>query len=116
MDLLGPLTAKMPYEDETREDKLDEETAQKVGKTANSLVAAIPPLNRQLMLYILDLISVFSSHSRKNRMTKKRIVAAFQPSLLSGPPGTMETEDYELAAQIVILLTCLYSEELLVYV
>lgn len=91
------------------------ETVQKTTETANSLIAAIPPFNRHLILYLLDLICVFSSHSARNRMTWKRIIAAFQPSLLSGPPGTMNMEDYKVAAEIVIVFAILLENDLLVY-
>lgn len=47
-----------------------------------SMVTFFPPLNRQLFMYLLDLVAVFAS-KLNNYMTSERIMAAFQPSFLS---------------------------------
>jgi hypothetical protein len=51
--------------------------------TVQQCVAHIPPLQRQLLLYLLDVFAVFILTSDTNGMTPARIVAAFQPSLLA---------------------------------
>jgi hypothetical protein len=60
--------------------------------TLQELVTTLPPLNRQLLIYLLDLLAVFSSKSATNLMTSGRLVAAFQPSLPSRPPSEMSAE------------------------
>ena len=43
----------------------------------------LPPINRQLLLYLLDLLAVFASKSELNTMTSERLAAIFQPTILS---------------------------------
>ena len=100
--------------DELHEYKINEDELREAANTANSLMKKLPTLNRQLLFYLLDVIAAVSRHSAKNRRFVGRIVAAFQPSLLSGPLGTMDTENYNIAAQTVILCvfvwkTCWFS-------
>lgn len=45
----------------------------------------LPTLERQLLFYILDLLSIFNLHSDKNLMPAKNLAAVFQPSILSHP-------------------------------
>ena len=65
---------------------------------------SLPPLNRQLLLYLLDLLAVFASKSDRNHMTSPRIVAAFQPAFLSRPPSEMSASDHLLAAETMIFM------------
>jgi hypothetical protein len=46
-------------------------------------------------------------------MTAERLAAAFQPSLLSGPPSIMNEEVYNEAIEIVVLLLGLNLDDLL---
>jgi len=108
---LYPPAMNLFDEDELQEYKINEDELREAANTANSLMKKLPTLNRQLLFYLLDVIAAVSRHSAKNR----RSVAAFQPSLLSGPPGTMDTENYNIAAQTVIFLVCLCVENLLVF-
>ena len=64
----------------------------------------MPPLNRQLLIYLLDLLAVFASKSATNLMTSERLVAAFQPSLLSRPPSEMSAEDHTRAADTMVFM------------
>jgi hypothetical protein len=65
---------------------------------------SLPPVNRQLLLYLLDLLAVFAYEWDRNHMTSPRIVAAFQPALLSRPPSEMSASDHVLAADTMIFL------------
>jgi hypothetical protein len=67
-------------------------------------VFSLPPLNRQLLLYLLDLLAVFASKSDRNHMTSPRIVAVFQPAFLSRPPSEMSASDHLLAAETMIFM------------
>ncbi|EGD95923.1 rho-GTPase-activating protein [Trichophyton tonsurans CBS 112818] len=61
------------------------------------LIKELPPLNRQLLLYILDLLTVFASKSDLNRMTAANLAAIFQPGMLSHPSHDMSPQDYKLS-------------------
>ncbi|KAL1968385.1 hypothetical protein VTN77DRAFT_1914 [Rasamsonia byssochlamydoides] len=72
--------------------------------TYQQLIRELPPLNKQLLLYILDLLAVFASKSEKNRMTSANLSAIFQPGLLSHPSHDMAPEEYKLSQDVLIFL------------
>lgn len=69
-----------------------------------TLVAEMPPLNRQLLLYLLDMLAVFIELSDENLMTSQRLVSAFHPSILTAPLATMSTDDHLQAQAVVMFL------------
>ena len=68
------------------------------------LMTELPPLNRQLLLYILDLLAVFASKSDLNKMTTANLSAIFQPGILSHPHHDMAPQEYRLSQDILIFL------------
>lgn len=68
------------------------------------LITELPPLNRQLMLYILDLLAVFAAKSDINRMNSQNLAAIFQPGMLSHPAHAMAPEEYRLNQCVIIFL------------
>ncbi|GAB1320786.1 GTPase activating protein (GAP) for Rho1p [Madurella fahalii] len=68
------------------------------------LITELPPLNRQLLLYILDLLAVFAAKSDQNRMTPQNLAAIFQPGMLSHPSHAMAPEEYRLNQDVIIFL------------
>ncbi|KAJ9217322.1 hypothetical protein DTO166G4_953 [Paecilomyces variotii] len=72
--------------------------------TYQQLIRELPPLNKQLLLYILDLLAVFASKSEQNRMTSANLSAIFQPGLLSHPQHDMAPQEYKLSQDILIFL------------
>lgn len=72
--------------------------------TFQKLITEMPPLNRQLLLYILDLLAVFSSKSEQNRMTSANLAAIFQPGILSHPNHDMKPHEYRLSQDVLIFL------------
>ncbi|BCR87473.1 putative Rho GTPase activator (Sac7) [Aspergillus chevalieri] len=68
------------------------------------LIRELPPLNKQLLLYILDLLAVFASKSEQNRMTSANLSAIFQPGLLSHPQHDMSPDEYKLSQDVLIFL------------
>ncbi|CAL3963355.1 unnamed protein product [Diplocarpon coronariae] len=72
--------------------------------TYQQLITELPPLNRQLLLYILDLLAVFASKSDENRMTSANLSAIFQPGMLSHPDHDMKPEEYRLSQDVLIFL------------
>ena len=73
-------------------------------KVYQQLITQLPPLNRQLLLYILDLLAVFASKSDLNRMTSANLSAIFQPGLLSHPAHDMSPAEYRLSQDVLIFL------------
>ncbi|KAH7309930.1 Rho GTPase activation protein [Rhexocercosporidium sp. MPI-PUGE-AT-0058] len=82
----------------------DDFDGSKVLSRFQQLIISLPSLNRQLLLYLLDLLAVFASQADKNRMTSQRIVAAFQPALLSRPVSEMSASGHILAANAMVFL------------
>ena len=78
--------------------------AQAAIKTYQRLITEIPPLNRQLLLYILDLLAVFASKSDINQMTAPNLAIIFQPGLLSHPNHAIKPQEYRLSQDILIFL------------
>ncbi|KAJ9154839.1 Rho-GTPase-activating protein 5 [Pleurostoma richardsiae] len=68
------------------------------------LITELPPLNRQLLLYILDLLAVFAAKADENRMTSQNLAAIFQPGMLSHPNHAMSPEEYRLNQCVLIFL------------
>lgn len=68
------------------------------------LIKELPPLNRQLLLYILDLLAVFAAKADENRMTAQNLAAIFQPGMLSHPAHAMAPEEYRLNQCVIIFL------------
>ena len=68
------------------------------------LITELPALNRQLLLYILDLLAVFASKSEQNRMTAPNLAAIFQPGMLSHPHHDMIPQEYRLSQDVIIFL------------
>jgi len=82
----------------------DDFDANKAIVTYQHLITELPPLNRQLLLYILDLLAVFASKSDENRMTSANLAAIFQPGILSHPDHDMKPEQYRLSQDVLIFL------------
>ncbi|CAK7206758.1 GTPase activating protein (GAP) for Rho1p [Sporothrix eucalyptigena] len=68
------------------------------------LITELPPLNRQLLLYILDLLAVFAAKADVNRMNSQNLAAIFQPGILSHPTHAMAPEEYRLNQIVLIFL------------
>ncbi|CAG7959169.1 unnamed protein product [Penicillium nalgiovense] len=76
----------------------------KAVETYQNLIIELPPLNKQLLLYILDLLAVFASKSDQNRMPSANLSAIFQPGMLSHPQHDMSPEEYKLSQDVLIFL------------
>ncbi|OAA58084.1 Rho GTPase activator [Niveomyces insectorum RCEF 264] len=69
-----------------------------------NLITKLPPLNRQLLLYLLDLLAVFAAKADVNRMNSQNLAAIFQPGILSHPFHAMSPEEYRLNQIVLIFL------------
>lgn len=70
-----------------------------------SLIYALPRSSRQLLLYLIDLISVFGANSEQNRMTNYNLTAIFQPSLLTIKEHDMSPEEAQISRAVLQFLT-----------
>lgn len=73
-------------------------------KVYQQLITELPPLSRQLLLYILDLLAVFASKSDLNRMSSTNLAAIFQPGMLSHPTHDMSPAEYRLSQDVLVFL------------
>ncbi|KAJ5688546.1 hypothetical protein N7462_002938 [Penicillium macrosclerotiorum] len=96
------------YQRQVQEDKPEADAEKfdhaKAVETYQRLIVELPPLNKQLLLYILDLLAVFASKSDQNRMTSANLSAIFQPGMLSHPQHDMSPEEYKLSQDVLIFL------------
>ncbi|KAF5010818.1 hypothetical protein FDECE_3027 [Fusarium decemcellulare] len=90
----------MPFADR----ELTTEESADVLEVATKLVKDLPRLNRQLLLYVLDIVGVVAFWSDHNKMTDVRLVSVFQPSIISGPPDKMDAEAHHMTASVAKLL------------
>lgn len=92
----------------TTSPKVDEQKLSSDSKNAieqyQKLIAQLPSLNRQLLMYILDLLSIFAAKSDENRMPASNLAAIFQPSILSHPSHDMAPEEYHLSRAAIEFL------------
>ena len=72
--------------------------------TYQRVIRELPPLNRQLLLYILDLLAVFASKADLNRMNSINLAAIFQPGMLSHPAHDMIPDEYLLSQNVIVFL------------
>lgn len=93
-----------PYRDLLAKEKQSLEDLDKIIQTYQQLITELPPLNRQLLLYILDLLAVFASKSDENRMNSANLAAIFQPGMLSHPQHDMAPGEYRLSQDVLVFL------------
>jgi hypothetical protein len=60
--------------------------------------------NQWLLNYLLDPLAVVASEDDANRMDNARLVATFQPSLLSRKPNDMSAENHQNSARVTVFL------------
>lgn len=95
---------KQPVNDNEGPQLDDDFDVDKAIATYQQLITELPPLNRQLLLYILDLLAVFASKSDENRMNSQNLAAIFQPGMLSHPQHDMSPLEYRLSQDVLIFL------------
>lgn len=79
------------------------------------LILTLPLLNRQLLMYILDLLSIFAAKKNENLMPAANLAAIFQPSLLSHPQHDMAPDEYHLS-RVAIEFLIQHSNKFLSYI
>lgn len=73
-------------------------------KTYRLLTASMPPANRYLLLYVLDLLAVFARKSDINRMPASNLAVIFQPGIFSHPSHLTDANEHKLAVEVLQFL------------
>lgn len=73
-------------------------------KTYRLLVTAMPPANRYLLLYVLDLLAVFARNSDANRMPASNLAVIFQPGIFSHPSHLQDANEHKVAVEVLQFL------------
>ncbi|KAF9451895.1 Rho GTPase activation protein [Macrolepiota fuliginosa MF-IS2] len=69
-----------------------------------SLIRQMPQAHQYLLLYVLDLLSVFSRKSDKNLMTAQNLAVIFRPGILSHPSHEMLPHEHALSQRVLEFL------------
>lgn len=68
------------------------------------LIRQMPLENQYLLLYLLDLLGIFSRESDKNLMTSANLAVIFQPGILSHPGHDMRPAESAISKDVVEFL------------
>ncbi|OWZ61765.1 rho GTPase activator [Cryptococcus neoformans] len=68
------------------------------------LIQSLPDVNRYLLLYVLDLLSVFARRSEINLMTAANLALIFQPGIISHEIHAMQLREHVLSQQVLEFL------------
>ncbi|KAH7926374.1 RhoGAP-domain-containing protein [Leucogyrophana mollusca] len=72
--------------------------------TYKRLIQRMPRANQYLLLYVLDLLSVFARKSDKNLMTATNLAVIFRPGLISHPNHELSPGEHLLSQQVLEFL------------
>ncbi|OCH93040.1 Rho GTPase activation protein [Obba rivulosa] len=73
-------------------------------QTYKKLIRAMPRANQYLLLYVLDLLSVFARKSDKNLMTAKNLAVIFRPALIAHPSHELSPQEHQLSQDVLEFL------------
>jgi len=83
---------------------MEDEWHTKLVRAYQDCIRELPPLNRQLLVYLIDLLALFASKSDSNKMTSNRLACTFNPALVSRKPAEMDETQHRLAQYVIIFL------------
>jgi len=72
--------------------------------TYKRLIRSMPRANQYLLLYVLDLLSVFARKSDKNLMTPANLAVIFRPAILSHPDHELLPKEHQLSQDVLEFL------------
>ncbi|KAF9007583.1 Rho GTPase activation protein [Cyathus striatus] len=72
--------------------------------TFKALIRKMPRANQYLLLYVLDLLSVFARKSDKNLMTATNLAVIFRPGIISHPEHEMSPKEHALSQRVLEFL------------
>ncbi|KAH7341930.1 Rho GTPase activation protein [Rhizoctonia solani] len=73
-------------------------------QTYRKLIREMPRANQYLLLYVLDLLSVFARKSDKNLMTESNLAVIFRPGIISLPAHEMKPTEHALSQEVLVFL------------
>jgi len=73
-------------------------------QTFKRLIRSMPRGNQYLLLYILDLLSVFARKSDQNLMTAANLAVIFRPGILSHPDHELSPDQHKLSQDVLEFL------------
>jgi hypothetical protein len=73
-------------------------------KTYRLLITSMPPANRYLLLYVLDLLAVFARKSDVNLMPASNLAVIFQPGIFSHPSHLTDANEHKVAVEVLQFL------------
>ncbi|KZT67955.1 Rho GTPase activation protein [Daedalea quercina L-15889] len=73
-------------------------------QTYKRLIRSMPRANQYLLLYVLDLLSVFARKSDKNLMTAKNLAVIFRPALIAHPSHELSPQEHQLSQEVLEFL------------
>ncbi|EJU05075.1 Rho GTPase activation protein [Dacryopinax primogenitus] len=73
-------------------------------KTYQRLIRSMPRANQYLLLYVLDLLSVFARKSDVNLMPASNLALIFRPGLISHPSHELTPEEHQLSLKVLEFL------------
>ncbi|KAG8967500.1 hypothetical protein FRC03_009877 [Tulasnella sp. 419] len=68
------------------------------------LILSLPRPNQYLLLYVLDLLSVFARKSDKNLMTAQNLAVIFRPGVINHPSHEMMPTEHRLSQSVLEFL------------
>ncbi|GBE87860.1 Rho-GTPase-activating protein [Sparassis crispa] len=72
--------------------------------TYKRLIRSMPRANQYLLLYVLDLLSVFARKADKNLMTAKNLAVIFRPALIAHPSHELSPPEHQLSQDVLEFL------------
>ncbi|EIW83845.1 Rho GTPase activation protein, partial [Coniophora puteana RWD-64-598 SS2] len=72
--------------------------------TYKKLIQKMPRANQYLLLYVLDLLSVFARKSDKNLMNATNLAVIFRPGLISHPNHELTPHEHALSQRVLEFL------------
>ncbi|KZV64514.1 Rho GTPase activation protein [Peniophora sp. CONT] len=72
--------------------------------TYKRLIGAMPRANQYLLLYVLDLLSVFARKHEKNLMTAANLAVIFRPGIMSHPTHELSPHEHQLSQEVLEFL------------
>ncbi|KAG8712396.1 hypothetical protein FRC11_000258 [Ceratobasidium sp. 423] len=73
-------------------------------QTYRKLIREMPRANQYLLLYVLDLLSVFARKADKNLMTESNLAVIFRPGIISLPAHEMKPTEHALSQEVLVFL------------
>ncbi|KIO26777.1 hypothetical protein M407DRAFT_23972 [Tulasnella calospora MUT 4182] len=68
------------------------------------MIQSLPRANQYLLLYVLDLLSVFARKSDKNLMTAQNLATIFRPGIINHPTQELAPAEHKLSQEVLEFL------------